>query len=97
VIVVIEDAHWAEEPLLQMAQLMLARSAGPLLLVVSARPEFIEEHVGWTTGPGISQIGLEPLTERQSRSLVAALLPHARSELAEQVVATAEGNPLFAE
>ena len=97
VIVVIEDAHWAEEPLLQMVQLMLARSAGPLLLVVSARPEFIEEHVGWTTGPGISQIGLEPLTERQSRSLVAALLPHARSELAEQVVATAEGNPLFAE
>ena len=97
VLVVIEDAHWAEEPLLQMVQLILARSAGPLLLVVSARPEFTEEHVGWTTGPGISQVGLEPLTEKQSRALVAALLPHARSELTDHVVATAEGNPLFAE
>jgi DNA-binding SARP family transcriptional activator len=97
VLVVIEDAHWAEEPLLQMVQLILARSAGPLLLVVTARPEFSEEHVGWTTSPGISQIGLEPLTERQSRALVAALLPNERSELTERVVATAEGNPLFAE
>jgi DNA-binding SARP family transcriptional activator len=97
VLVVIEDAHWAEEPLLQMVQLILARSAGPLLLVVTARPEFSREHVGWTTGPGISQIGLEPLTEKQSRSLVAALLPDARSDLTEHVIATAEGNPLFAE
>ena len=97
VLVVIEDAHWAEEPLLQMVQLILARSTGPLLLVVSARPEFIEEHVGWTAGPGISQIALEPLTEKQSRTLVTALLPNARSELTEHVVATAEGNPLFAE
>ena len=97
VLVVIEDAHWAEEPLLQMVQLILARSAGPVLLVVSARPEFSEEHGGWTTGPGISQIGLEPLTEKQSRALVAALLPNGRSELTEHVVATAEGNPLFAE
>jgi DNA-binding SARP family transcriptional activator len=97
VLVVIEDAHWAEEPLLQMVQLILARSTGPVLLVVSARPEFGEEHVGWTTGPGISQIGLEPLTEKQSRTLVAALLPNGRSELTEHVVATAEGNPLFAE
>ena len=95
VLVVIEDAHWAEEPLLQMVQLILARSAGPVLLVVSARPEFSEEHGGWTTGPGISQIGLEPLTEKQSRALVAALLPNGRSELTEHVVATAEGNPLF--
>ena len=37
VLVVIEDAHWAEEPLLQMVQLIVARSAGPVLLVVSAR------------------------------------------------------------
>jgi DNA-binding SARP family transcriptional activator len=97
VLMVIEDAHWAEEPLLQMVKLILARSAGPLLIVVSARPEFSEAHVGWTTGPGTSQIGLEPLTEKQSRALVTALLPHAPYDVTEHVVATAEGNPLFAE
>ena len=52
VLVVIEDAHWAEEPLLQMVQLILARSVGPVLLVVSARTEFGEEQVRGTTAPG---------------------------------------------
>ncbi len=97
VVVVIEDAHWAEDPLLQMVQRMLARSAGPVLLIVSARPEFSEQHTGWNVGPGISQIALEPLTEKQSRLFVASLLPHAGSGLQEHVVAAAEGNPLFAE
>ena len=97
VLVVIEDAHWAEEPLLQMVQLMLARSTGPLLLIVTARPEFNEGHPGWTASAGISQIALEPLTEKQSRALVATVLPHAGSGLHEHVISTAEGNPLFVE
>ena len=97
VLVVIEDAHWAEESLLRMIERMLARSAGPLLVVVSARPEFAEGRPGWSSRPAVSQIALEPLTETQSRKLIGELLPQAGPELLDQVVATAEGNPLFAE
>jgi predicted ATPase len=96
-VVVIEDAHWAEAPLLQMLGRMLARSAGPLLLVVSARPEFADDRAGWNSRPGISQIAVEPLTGTKSRQLVAGLLPDVSSDVQEHVLARAEGNPLFAE
>jgi len=49
VIVVIEDLHWAEQPLVELLERVVARSAGPLLLVVSARPELVERRAGWST------------------------------------------------
>ena len=45
-IVVIEDLHWAEEPLLEMLERMIARSTGPLLLIATARPELAERRSG---------------------------------------------------
>jgi DNA-binding SARP family transcriptional activator len=96
-LVVIEDLHWAEEPLLEMLERTIARSTGPLLLVATARPELAERRPGWSARPGVSQISLEPLTDAASRELVAELLPHADAELRGRVAATAEGNPFFAE
>jgi predicted ATPase/DNA-binding SARP family transcriptional activator len=96
-VLVIEDLHWAEEPLLALIERLLARSAGPLLLVVSARPEFAEARQRWSARPDITQIGLPPLPEAQARVLVAGLLPAAAAELKQRVLAAAEGNPFFAE
>ena len=45
----------------------------------------------------MSQISLEPLTDTVSRELIAELLPRSDGEIRERVVATAEGNPFFAE
>jgi DNA-binding SARP family transcriptional activator len=95
--VLVEDLHWAEAPLLDMLERLVARSAGPLLIVTTARPEFAETRPGWSSTPGMSQIGLEPLTEAQSRELVENLLPGVSAELRDRVVAPAEGNPFFAE
>jgi DNA-binding SARP family transcriptional activator len=95
-LVVIEDLHWAEEPLLEMLERMIARSAGPLLLVATARPELAERR-GLSARPGVSQISLEPLTDAASCELVAELLPQADAEVRERVFLTAEGNPFFAE
>jgi DNA-binding SARP family transcriptional activator/class 3 adenylate cyclase/tetratricopeptide (TPR) repeat protein len=96
-IIVVEDLHWAEAPLLDMLERLVSRSAGSLLIVATARPEFGERRPGWSATPGMSQIGLEPLTEAQSRELVESLLPGVSAELRDRVVAPAEGNPFFAE
>lgn len=96
-VVVVEDLHWAEAPLLDMLERLVSRSAGPLLIVATARPEFGGKRPGWSSTPGMSQIGLEPLTEAQSRELVENLLPGVTAELRDRVVAPAEGNPFFAE
>ncbi len=94
---VVEDLHWAERDLLDMLEQLVARSTGPLLLVVTARPELLEARPGWGGRRAASQLLLEPLTEDDSRRLVAELLPGARPAVHERVVARAEGNPFFAE
>ena len=96
-VVVVEDLHWAEPPLLDMLERLVARSAGPLLIVTTARPEFGQTRPNWSSAPGMWQIGLEPLSEAQSRELVESLLPGVTAELRDRVVAPAEGNPFFAE
>jgi class 3 adenylate cyclase len=95
--VVIEDLHWAEPPLFEMIQRILVRSRGCLFLVATARPEFADVQPPWSGAPGVAQISLEPLTEAESRELLAVLLPDARPELCDKVVTTAEGNPFFTE
>jgi DNA-binding SARP family transcriptional activator/tetratricopeptide (TPR) repeat protein len=94
---VIEDLHWAEGDLLDMLEQLVARSTGPLLLVVTARPELLEARPGWGGRRAASQLLLEPLTDRDARRLVAELLPGASPAVHAQVVARAEGNPFFAE
>ncbi len=96
-VTVVEDLHWAEPALLDMLEQLVARSNGPLLVVVTARPEFIEGRPGWGARRAASQLALEPLTHDESRRLVAELMPGAEPAVHDRVVATAEGNPFFAE
>jgi DNA-binding SARP family transcriptional activator/tetratricopeptide (TPR) repeat protein len=96
-VMVVEDLHWAEAALLDMLEQLVARSAGPLLVVVTARPELLEARPGWGGRRAASQLTLEPLTDDDSRRLVAELLPGAPGAVHDRVVALAEGNPFFAE
>jgi class 3 adenylate cyclase/tetratricopeptide (TPR) repeat protein len=96
-IVVIEDLHWADPPLLEMVERILLRSTGRLFIIATARPEFAELNPGWSSRRAMSQISLEPLTEGQSRRLVDELLPEAQPELGQKIIAAADGNPFFAE
>jgi class 3 adenylate cyclase/tetratricopeptide (TPR) repeat protein len=95
VIVVVDDLQWAEAPLLDLLeQLAEAVDDAPLLALCLGRPELLER--GFDP-PGV--IALEPLTRAaaaiHARALVAgADLP---SEVADRVLATAGGNPFFAE
>jgi class 3 adenylate cyclase/tetratricopeptide (TPR) repeat protein len=100
-VLVFEDVHWAEEPLLDVIE-HLARSLRevPVLIVALARPELLDARPAW--GGGIrtaSAIDLAPLDGSDSEELADALLSRGNVSAAERtpLLARAEGNPLFLE
>jgi class 3 adenylate cyclase len=96
----VEDLHWAGEPVVEMLERIAARTAGPLVLLATARPEFAESHPGFAAGGSVgSSISLRPLTETQSAELVEQLLTVASlpAPLRAEILAKAEGNPFFVE
>ena len=97
-VVLIEDAHWGEDQLLDVLEHVLTTAGGPLLLVVTARPELVERRPGWGARGAGRALELEPLTSEDSfrmlQELFAGGLPPALREL---VVQHAEGNPFFVE
>jgi len=99
-ILVIEDLHWAGDPLVALLDRLLVRSGGPLLVIATARPEFADAHPGFGAGrEGVTSITLPALTEVEAAALVDGLLPAADvpDVLRRSIVGTAEGNPFFLE
>jgi tetratricopeptide (TPR) repeat protein len=100
-VLVFEDIHWAEEPLLELIEHLAAwvRDA-PLLILCLARPELLDVRPGWGGGRlRATAIELEPLTRDQSEELVDALVEDGElsEELREGLLAKTEGNPLYLE
>jgi DNA-binding SARP family transcriptional activator len=98
-ILVVEDLHWAEEPLLDLIERLSRDVLGPLLLIATARPELLDRRPGWGSGRrNTAVVSLEPLstsdTVRMAEELLATAMPPALHRL---VLATAEGNPFFVE
>ena len=101
VVVVFDDIHWGEPAFLDLIDQVAdtARDA-PIVLVCTARPEFLDSRAGWAGGKmNATSILLEPLSDAQSESLISHLL--GATDLADDVrtriVQAAEGNPLFVE
>jgi tetratricopeptide (TPR) repeat protein len=99
--VVLDDIHWGEPAFLDLIDHVAdtARDAS-ILLLCTARPEFLDTRAGWAGGKmNATSILLEPLSDSQSESLISNLL--GATDLAEDVrariVHAAEGNPLFVE
>lgn len=97
--ILIEDIHWADEQMLSMLELLAGRSQGPVLIVATARPEFVESHPGFGAGQDVSVVALRPLTARQSDTLIDELLGSAElpAPLVADMRAKADGNPFFLE
>ena len=99
-IVVIEDIHWADDPLLDLLEELADRVAGPLLFVCPARPDLAQRRSGWGGGKrNFSSIFLEPLSHDDAATLVEVLLAveELPDETREAMLARADGNPLFLE
>jgi predicted ATPase/class 3 adenylate cyclase len=101
-VLVAEDIHWSDDGSLDLWE-HLARtcSQAPLLMVCLARPALYERRPEWGQDlASHARITLEPLSRRESRSMVDSILqktgdiPQAMREL---IVGGAEGNPFFIE
>ncbi|NUT54838.1 MAG: hypothetical protein HOQ03_02490, partial [Thermoleophilia bacterium] len=93
----VEDLHWAQEPLLDLLERVLEECTCPLLLVCTARPELHEARPTWGRRRDATTMWLEPLAEEDAAELLRAYHDVIPDELREPVLARAEGNPFFLE
>ncbi len=70
-VVLVEDVHWAEQPLLDLIERIARDVPGPLLLLATARPDFVG---GWSPRLDTETILLEPLPPEAAAILVDELL-----------------------
>jgi class 3 adenylate cyclase/tetratricopeptide (TPR) repeat protein len=100
-LVVFEDIHWAEPPLLDLIEYLVTHAEDvPLTVVCLARAELLEERPEWGGDrPAMTTIALEPLPETAILALIESLRPDQVVEpsVSAELLARAEGNPLFVE
>ena len=98
VVMLFEDMQWADASLLDFIEYLLewGRSS-PILVVTQARPELLDRRPTWGAGHrNFTSIYLEPLSAEAMEELLAGLVPGLPVELREQILARAEGVPLYA-
>ena len=101
VVLVLDDLHWAEPPLLDLVEHICDWSRGvPIFLLCIARPELLDVRPGWGGGTlNATSLLLEPLDDGDTAELVDRLLDGVELDPATRarILETAEGNPLFLE
>ena len=99
VMLVLEDAHWADPFSLEITERLVAQGDGRSIFVLAlGRPELFEGRPELWSGCDHQRVDLRPLTRRASHELVRALLggdPPAGLE--EAITERAAGNPYFIE
>jgi class 3 adenylate cyclase/tetratricopeptide (TPR) repeat protein len=97
VLLVVEDAHWADPTSLELFELIVERASSlPLLAIVTFRPEFVPP---WVGRPQVTLISLNRLPRRLRAEMIARVtggkvLPQ---EIADQITDRTDGVPLFIE
>ena len=97
VLLVVEDAHWADPTSLELFDLIVERASRlPLLAIVTFRPEFMPL---WVGRPQVTLISLNRLPRRLRAEMIAHLtggkvLPQ---EISDQITDRTDGVPLFIE
>src|SRR3954471_24686395 len=93
-----EDMQWADTSLLDFVEYLLEWSRNhPLFVVTLARPELAERRPTWGAGHrNFTSLYLEPLSEQAMGELLTGLVPGLPAPLRAQILARAEGVPLYA-
>ncbi len=96
-VLVFEDLHWADEPMLRFVEKLGASARGlPLLVICTARPELRQRHPSWTsTITGTVSISLPPLSDADIGTLY-SLMFGAATATPDTLIELADGNPLYA-
>src|SRR5208337_3049554 len=96
-LVLFEDAHWADATSLELLDLVIERAPRlPVLLLITFRPEF---DAPWSAAPGVSTVTLGRLDRVQAETLVERVAGGRKlpEEVLAQIVAKTDGVPLFVE
>jgi class 3 adenylate cyclase/tetratricopeptide (TPR) repeat protein len=98
VMMVFEDMQWADDSLLDFIDHLLEWSRTvPLLLCTLARPELDDRRSTWGAGlRNFTSLHLEPLSPSAMEQLLDGLVPGLPEEVRAQILARAEGVPLYA-
>jgi len=98
-VVAIEDLHWAEGPLLDLLEAVFHDVRGPLLLLGTARPEFVHGRANWGgRARNAEVVWLEALSAADADLMLEELIPAVLPAPIRQVILRhAEGNPFFVE
>ncbi|WGD54210.1 adenylate/guanylate cyclase domain-containing protein [Bradyrhizobium sp. CB1650] len=97
VLIICEDAHWADATTLELLDLAVDRIRGlPILVLVTSRPEF---EPSWAGLANVSLLRLDRLDRQDTRALVEQVtvgrqLPR---EMMKQIIDKTDGIPLFVE
>ena len=93
-----EDMQWADTSLLDFVEYLLEWSRDyPIYVITLARPELQERRPGWGAGQrNFTSLFLEPLSQGAMEELLEGLVPGLPERLREQILARAEGVPLYA-
>ena len=97
VLMVFEDAHWADSTSLELLGVMLGRVAGlRVMIVITHRPEFVPP---WEKAMALSKVTLDRL-DRRAGTLIVQRVTHGRvlpPVVLEDILARTDGVPLFIE
>ncbi|MGO9423696.1 AAA family ATPase [Roseiarcus sp.] len=96
-LILFEDAHWADATSLEVLDLMIERVRRlPILLLITFRPEF---DAPWSGTPDIATVKLGRLDRVQAETLVERVTGGRKlpAEVLAQIVAKTDGVPLFVE
>jgi class 3 adenylate cyclase/tetratricopeptide (TPR) repeat protein len=98
VVLVFEDLQWADNGLLDFVEYLLEWSRShPLFVLALARPELAERRPAFGAGGrNGTMLSLEPLSELAMEQLLDGFVPGLPEELRAQILARAEGVPLYA-
>jgi class 3 adenylate cyclase len=100
-VLVVDDLHWAEPPMLDLVEHIVDWSRERAILVLCiARPELLDVRPGWGGGKlNATSVLLDPLPADDAAALAASLLGELELDptTRERILQTAEGNPLFLE
>jgi class 3 adenylate cyclase len=95
----IDDAHFADDGLLELIEeIAFGLQDAPLLVLCTTRPELYERRPDFgRSARNVSQIELRPLDSQSATELVEILLPDQARRIAPRVAKASGGNPFFAE
>jgi class 3 adenylate cyclase len=96
IVLVIDDAQYADEALLDYLEYVLANARFAFFVLVVARTGLVERRPTLATTRGTTVLHLEPLSDSDMATLLDGLVSGLPGQVREQLVARAEGVPLFA-